>query len=75
MWCYSCFAFESMNGHLKKLFHGSRNMNEQCVFRLVYSHCSNLIRLQVQPLDEYVDIYSSHIFSLTFASAGLLVHS
>lgn len=29
LWAYSCFAFESMNGHLKKFFHGTKNMNTQ----------------------------------------------
>ena len=26
---YSCFAYESMNGHLKKMFHGTRNTSKQ----------------------------------------------
>ena len=29
LWAYSCFPFESMNGHLKKYFHGTKNMNTQ----------------------------------------------
>lgn len=29
MWAYSCFSFESQNGHLKKLYHGTRCMNVQ----------------------------------------------
>ena len=28
-WAFSCFPFESLNGKLKKYFHGTRNMNEQ----------------------------------------------
>lgn len=27
MWAYSCFSFESMNGQLRRLHHGTRNMN------------------------------------------------
>lgn len=29
LWAYSCFAYETMNGHLKKLFHGTKNMSKQ----------------------------------------------
>ena len=29
LWAYSCFAYESMNGTLKKLFHGTCNMSKQ----------------------------------------------
>ena len=29
LWSYTCFVFESMNGHLKKLFHGTRDMTKQ----------------------------------------------
>ena len=29
LWCFSCFGFESVNGQLKKLFHGTRDMSEQ----------------------------------------------
>ena len=35
LWAYSCFSFESMNGHLKRHFHGARCMNVQvcrCAF-------------------------------------------
>ena len=28
VWAYSCFSFESMNHHIKSLFHGSRNMSQ-----------------------------------------------
>lgn len=31
LWCYSCFTFETMNGHLKKLFHGTRDMTKQVI--------------------------------------------
>ena len=29
VWAYSCFGFESVNGAVKKLFHGTRDMSEQ----------------------------------------------
>ena len=29
LWCFSCFGFESVNGDIKKLFHGTREMSEQ----------------------------------------------
>ena len=29
LWGYSCLSFESMNGHLKTHFHGTRSMNAQ----------------------------------------------
>ena len=31
LWCYSCYTFETMNGHLKKLFHGTRDMTKQVI--------------------------------------------
>ena len=36
LWVYSCFSFESLNGELKKYFHGTRNMSDQ-VF--MYGFC------------------------------------
>ena len=29
LWAYSCFHFENMNGKLKNLFHGTKNMSKQ----------------------------------------------
>ena len=29
LWVFSCFSFESLNGDLKKYFHGTTNMSEQ----------------------------------------------
>ena len=34
LWSYSCFGFENMNGHLKKHFHGTRNVLPQLVRNL-----------------------------------------
>lgn len=31
LWAYSCFSFESANNHLKKLFHGSKDMSKQVI--------------------------------------------
>ena len=31
LWAYSCFAFESINGELLKLFHGTQNVDTQIV--------------------------------------------
>ena len=32
LWAYSCFVYETMNGHLKKLFHGTKNMSKQVYY-------------------------------------------
>ena len=32
VWAYSCFVYETMNGHLKKLFHGTKNMSKQVCY-------------------------------------------
>ena len=29
LWSYSCFSFETMNYHLKKHFHGTKDMSKQ----------------------------------------------
>ena len=29
LWAYSCFHFENLNGYLKFLFHGTRDMTKQ----------------------------------------------
>lgn len=31
LWCYSCFGFESMNGHLRNHIHGTRNVLPQLI--------------------------------------------
>ena len=31
LWAYTCFVFETMNGQLKKLFHGTRDMSKQVI--------------------------------------------
>ena len=36
LWVYSCFSFEGLNQHLKKLFHGTKNMSEQVITYIVY---------------------------------------
>ena len=37
LWSYSRFVYETMNGQLKKLFHGSRDMTKQA-FQLMHSY-------------------------------------
>ena len=32
IWCYSCFAFETRNSDIKRLFHGSRDMSKQVMY-------------------------------------------
>ena len=32
LWVYSCFGFENMNGHIKKMFHGTCQILDQLVF-------------------------------------------
>ena len=36
LWAYSCFIYETMNGHLKKMFHGTKDMTKQ-VYHYVLS--------------------------------------
>ena len=36
LWSFSCFGFESLNGDLKVLFHGTRDMSEQVCFKHVF---------------------------------------
>ena len=39
IWVYSCFGFESVNGHLKKLFQGIRQILGQLVFSVMAQQC------------------------------------
>ena len=32
LWAYTCFAFEDLNHHIKKVFHGTRDMTSQVNF-------------------------------------------
>ncbi len=34
LWAYSCFTFESANNHLRKLFHGTKDMSKQVQYLL-----------------------------------------
>ena len=36
LWSFSCFGFESLNGDLKVLFHGTRDMSEQVCFKHLF---------------------------------------
>lgn len=53
LWVYSCFSFESMNGHLKALFHGSRDMSKQ-VGLIIRSHFNALLLFFIQLAFTYV---------------------
>lgn len=35
LWAYSTFHFENLNGYLKYLFHGTRDMTKQVLYRLM----------------------------------------
>lgn len=36
---FSCFGFESMNSHLKSMFHGTRHVNNQVGIFTLYIFC------------------------------------
>ena len=42
LWSYTCFHFETMNGYLKFLFHGTKDMSKQvhvyCLIYVIVSH-------------------------------------
>ena len=43
IWCYSCFAFETRNSDIKRLFHGLRDMSKQvCIYHFVHNHYTKL---------------------------------
>ena len=49
LWAFSCFGFESINGDLKKFFHGTTNMSEQVPSYMYVSYCTHTqIRSHVQ---------------------------
>ena len=39
LWTHSLFGFESMNGHIQKLFHGTRQVLDQLVFYVTAHQC------------------------------------
>ena len=44
LWAYSCFIYETMNGHLKKMFHGTKDMTKQ-----VHHYVLSVILYSLQP--------------------------
>ena len=40
LWVYSCFGFESRNGDLKRLFHGTKNMSNHW-YLISYTYMAN----------------------------------
>ena len=53
LWAYSCFSFESMNGHLKRYFHGTRCMNVQ-ICQCAFTHVHMLTYISLQLAFSYV---------------------
>ena len=62
LWVYSCFGFENMNGHLKKMFRGTRQILGQLVFTVKaqqalafqYNFLSNESHVTMNFIDQYV---------------------
>ena len=46
LWVYSCFSFESLNGELKKYFHGTRNMSNQVLLFCTDAAVRHAVRVQ-----------------------------
>ncbi len=49
LWAYSCFAFESVNGELMKLFHGTQSVDTQIVSAVNVHHMLVHMLMKVQP--------------------------
>ncbi len=58
LWAYSCFSFESINGHLKKHFHGTRCMNAQVLW-LHHQH-DNSVHI----------LYAENLYAARFLPCG-----
>ena len=62
LWVYSCFGFENMNGYLKNMFHGTRQILGQLVFTVKaqqalafqYNFLSNESHVTMNFIDQYV---------------------
>ena len=73
LWAYSCFHFESMNGYLKFLFHGTKDMTKQVYHLLHFCTCYNTyFCLQIafsyivmQALPQTLDQFSGACHSIT----------
>ena len=48
LWRYSMFGYENMNGHLKKLIHGIRNVLDQLVFSYQLERSLPLLRKKLE---------------------------
>ena len=64
LWAYSCFGFENMNGHINKMFHGTRQILSQLVFSV---KAQQSLSFKVKTLDDenqatmdFVQNYTTH---------------
>lgn len=64
LWAYSCFHFESMNGYLKFLFHGTKDMSRQVYF----SSAVNNMNYEL-----YVYLFHSHVYVLQLAFSYIVM--
>ena len=42
LWSHSCFTFESANGELLKLFHGSAEIEKQVIYSYFLLNCNKV---------------------------------
>ena len=66
LWAYSLFGFENMNGHIRKMFHGTRQIVDQLVFfvkveQSLYFQIKNQHTLAVDFLASYNRDYNSSL--------------
>ena len=59
LWSYSCFHFENLNGYIKSLFHGTRDMTKQ-VANVVVCRLLHIYHYQ----SHYVCSYTHYLFTL-----------
>ena len=71
IWAYSCFHFESLNGFLKSLFHGTKDMTKQVKSSLLYIYISvpcihHVVCMPIQMAFSYVELQALPPTQLTF---------
>lgn len=85
LWSVSCFGFESMNGHLKKHCHGTRNVLPQLIqnvrFHQKFSEhqrrvssdgvCGRIVHKRLQP--EYISALQAGHFSVSNPSLPIFL--
>ncbi len=75
LWTHSAFGFESMNGHLKSLFHSRYKIYDQLVFSLEVNHalqqlCPVLAEHESEATLSYLTFSSSSISRKSMSSLG-----